>query len=99
MSRTRFWTLIGLASILVALAAATFSAAAFAIPLEGSNIHTFGYTEILGRPTSLDWSSDRFMLIAALLFVTGGLTTYAVAGRARGDGDGDQRRRKGGIQT
>ncbi len=85
MSRRLFWPLIALASLLVAGAAASFAIAAFSEPLPvrtGSYI-PYGYTEVFGRPTSLDWSGDRGMLIAAIMLAALSLVAYSVAARAR----------------
>jgi hypothetical protein len=40
-------------------------------------------TEVFGRPTSLSWSADRGMLVAAVAFAFAGLATLAVADRLR----------------
>jgi len=40
-------------------------------------------TEMLGRKTSLSWSSDRGFLIAAIVFGAGGLTILGGATRVR----------------
>jgi hypothetical protein len=81
--RPRFWALIALASALEALAAAALSAAAFSLPLDGANIHTFGYREFFGRAVSLDWASDGGLLVATATFGVLGLGTYVLASRSR----------------
>jgi hypothetical protein len=40
-------------------------------------------TEVFGRPTSLSWSADRGMLVAAIAFAFAGLATFAIAARLR----------------
>jgi hypothetical protein len=82
MSRRFFWALVVLGSLLEALAAATLSAAVFSEPLRASNLHYFGYTEVLGRPVSFDWHSQWPMLVAAAVFCTIGVATCLFAVRS-----------------
>jgi hypothetical protein len=81
----RFWLLIAVASVLEALAAAAFAIAVFSDPTPRRVVVYEGdsQTEIFDRVTSLDWSSDRGILIAAILFASLGLATYFVAARSR----------------
>jgi hypothetical protein len=90
MRRRLFWPLIALASGLAALAAASLAIAAFSDPLpRGTFEYTpyapLGSTEVFDRPTSLDWSADRGLLIAAILFAAFSLAAYALAARLRRD--------------
>jgi hypothetical protein len=80
-----FWPLIAIASLLEAIAAATFATAVFSdpIPRGVADYEPESQTEIFGRVVSLDWSSDREMLIATILFATLGLATYLAAARSR----------------
>jgi hypothetical protein len=68
MSRALFWSLIAVASACLALASACFAAAVFSDPLpRGSTTYApYGYTEVFGRATSLDWSSDKGLLVATI---------------------------------
>jgi hypothetical protein len=81
----RFWLLIAVASVLEALAAAAFAIAVFSDPTPRRVVVYEGdsQTEVFDRATSLDWSSDRGILIAAILFASFGLATYFVAARSR----------------
>jgi len=85
--RRLFWPLIVIASLLVALGAASFAAALFSDPLSSLPTQVsdvpYGYTEIFGRVTSLDWSSDRGFLIAAISFEVSGIAIYVAAARRR----------------
>ena len=85
MKPRAFWLLIAVASLLEALAAAAFAIAVFSDPLPRQVVDYEGdtQTEIFDRVTSLDWSSDRGMLIAAILFASLGLATYVAAVRLR----------------
>ena len=66
-----FRPLVAAASLLEALAAAAFATAAFSDPMQRLPI-TFSAPsselDVFNRVTSLDWSSDRGMLIAAIVF-------------------------------
>jgi hypothetical protein len=79
-----FWPLIIVASVLEAGAAASFAAAAFSDPLPS---RTFEYrgtqTEIFGRVTSLDWSSDRGFLVTAIVCFALGIVLYVMAALSR----------------
>jgi hypothetical protein len=83
--REFFWPLIAVATLLEIVAAASFAAALFSDPLSRArtNYQPYGYTEVFGRVTSLDWSSDRGMLIAAIVLAAVGLGLYVAAGRSR----------------
>jgi hypothetical protein len=74
-----------MASLLEAVAAATFATAVFSepIPRRFAVYEPGSQTEIFDRVVSLDWSSDREMLIATILFGTLGLATYLAAARTR----------------
>jgi hypothetical protein len=84
VSRSLFWPLIAAASVLEAVAAASLAAAVFSDPVPR---RTFDYagseTEIFGRVTSLDWSSDRGLLISAIFCLALGLGMYVLAARSR----------------
>jgi hypothetical protein len=84
VQRGLFWPLIIAASILEAVAAASLAAAVFSDPLPR---RVFDYSgsrsEIFGRPTSLDWSSDRGLLISAIMCFALGIAAYVVAARSR----------------
>jgi hypothetical protein len=84
VQRRLFWLLIVVASILEAVAAASFAAAVFSDPVPRRVVDYNGsQTEIFGRVTSLDWSSDRGLLIAAITCFALGIAAYAVAARSR----------------
>jgi hypothetical protein len=85
VNRRAFWPLIAVASLLEALAAAAFAIAVFSNPLPRQVVDYEGgtQTEIFDRVTSLDWSSDREMLIGAILFAVLGLAAYVAAARSR----------------
>ncbi len=78
-------SLIAIASLLEALAAAAFAIAVFSSPLPRQVVDYEGgtQTEIFDRVTSLDWSSDRGMLIAAILFASLGVVAYIAAAQSR----------------
>jgi hypothetical protein len=82
--RDLFWPLLVAASILEAVAAASFAAAVFSDPVPR---RVFDYngsqTEVFGRATSLDWSSDRGLLITAIVCFTLGILGYVIAARRR----------------
>jgi len=81
-----FRPLVAAASLLEALAAAAFATAAFSDPMQRLPI-TFSAPsselDVFNRVTSLDWSSDRGMLIAAIVFFIAGLATFIVAARSQ----------------
>jgi hypothetical protein len=84
MQRGLFWPLIVAGSILEAVAAASFAAALFSDPVPRRVVEYHGsQTEIFGRVTSLDWSSDRGLLISAITCFALGIVAYAVAARSR----------------
>jgi hypothetical protein len=90
MSRRLFWPLIALASVLGAAAAASFAIAAFSDPLPGGTVDYTPYapstsTEVFDRSSSLDWSADRGLLIAAMLLAAFILAAYGLAARMRWD--------------
>jgi formate hydrogenlyase subunit 3/multisubunit Na+/H+ antiporter MnhD subunit len=84
VQRGLFWPLILAASILEAVAAASLAMAVFS---DSVSRRVFDYSgpqsEIFGRVTSLDWSSDRGLLISAIICFALGITAYAVAARLR----------------
>ena len=79
----RFWVVIALASAFSALAAASLSAAAFSAPLPDPDVHAFGYRELFGAVVSLEWTSDRGFLLAAIAFGALAVGAYVVAVRSR----------------
>jgi hypothetical protein len=85
VNRRAFWPLIAIATLLDALTAAAFAIAVFSdpIPREVADSPFELQTEILDRVTSLDWSSDRGMLIAAILFASLGVVAYVAAAQSR----------------
>jgi hypothetical protein len=84
VQRGLFWPLVVVASILEAVAAACFTAAVFSDPIPRRFVDYNGsQTEIFGRATSLDWSSDRGLLISAITCFALGIAAYAVAARSR----------------
>jgi hypothetical protein len=84
VQRGLFWPLILAASILEAVAAASLATAVFSDPVSR---RVFDYTgsqsDILGRATSLDWSSDRGLLISSIICFALGLVAFVVAARSR----------------
>jgi hypothetical protein len=84
LQRGLFWPLILAASILEAVAAASLAMAMFSDPIPR---RVFDYngsqSEIFGRVTSLDWSSDRGLLISAIICSGLGVAAYIVAARLR----------------
>jgi hypothetical protein len=84
VQRGLFCPLILAASILEAVAAASLAAAVFSDPVPR---RVFDYSrsqsEIFGRPTSLDWSSDRGLLVSATICFALGIAAYVVAARSR----------------
>jgi hypothetical protein len=84
MNHRVFWLLIAMASLLEAVAAATFATAVFSDPIPRGVVdyESDSQTEIFGRAVSLDWSSDREMLIATILFAALGLATYLAAAQS-----------------
>jgi hypothetical protein len=84
-ARALFWSLIAVASACLALATACFAAAVFSNPLpRGSTTYApYGYTEVFGRATSLDWSSDKGLLVATIALGAGAFVTYLLAFRGR----------------
>ena len=85
MSRPLFWPLIAAASVSLALASACFAAAAFSDPLPRgwTGYAPYGYTEVFGRATSLDWSSDKGLLVAAAVLAAAAFAGYLLAFRSR----------------
>jgi hypothetical protein len=82
--RGLFWPLIVAASILEAVAAASFAVAVFSDPVPHRTVEYSGSeTEIFGRVTSLDWSSDHEFLIAAVVCFAFGVALYVLAVRSR----------------
>jgi len=69
----------------MALASACFAAAVFSdpIPRGSTGYAPYEVTEVFGRVTSLSWSSDKGLLIAAILFAFGGSAAYVAAFRSR----------------
>jgi hypothetical protein len=82
MRRRMFWPLIAIGSLLVAAAAASVTAAFFSIELPRS-VSFYGYTDVFGRATSLNWSADWGFLLAAAVCAVVGLVIYAVAAHSR----------------
>jgi hypothetical protein len=84
MHRGLFWPLIVVGSILEAIAAASFTAAVFSDPVPRRDVAYYGpQTEIFGRATSLDWSSDRGLLLVAITCFALGIAAFAVGARSR----------------
>jgi hypothetical protein len=84
VQRGLFWPLIVVGSILEAVAAASFTVALFSDPVPRRLFEYRGTeTEIFGRATSLDWSSDRGLLISAITCFALGIAAYAAAARLR----------------
>jgi hypothetical protein len=83
MRRGLFWSLVLAASILEAVAAASLAVAVFSAPTP-RRVFDYGgsETEVFGRVTSLDWSSDRGFLITAIVCFTLGIVLYVVAVRS-----------------
>ena len=86
--RGLFWPLVALGSLLEALAAASFATAVFSDPLPRSDSGWTNYVplasgEVFGRTTTLGWTTDQGMLVAALLFAALGLAAYVLAARLR----------------
>ena len=72
--------LIVAASILGAVAAASLAAAVFSDPVPRRVFEYSGsQSEIFGRATSLDWSSDRGLLISAIVCFALAIVAYTVA--------------------
>lgn len=66
------------------LAGTFFGIAAFSDPMPQRTVtYAPTVTEVFGRPTSLSWSADRGMLVAAIALAFAGLATFAVAARLR----------------
>jgi len=84
-SRRFFWPLLGLGALLEAAAAASLAIAAFSKPLPrgSADYAARSVTEILGRPASLQWSTDKGFLIASALLAASGLATFVLAARNR----------------
>jgi hypothetical protein len=91
-----FWPLLALGSLCLALAGGSFATALFSEPVAslprrisdydirpGVQIGVYWETDIFGRVTSLDWSSDRGFLIAAILLGVVGFAALGAAARAR----------------
>jgi hypothetical protein len=84
VQRGLFWPLVIVGSILEAVAAASFTAALFSDPVPRRVVEYHGSeTEIFGRVTSLDWSSDRGFLISAATCFALGIVAYVVAATSR----------------
>jgi hypothetical protein len=84
VQRGLFWPLILAAFILEAVAAASLAAAVFSDPVPR---RVFDYngsqSELFGRATSLDWSSDRGFLISAIICFALGIAAFVAAARSR----------------
>jgi hypothetical protein len=84
VQRGLFWPLILAASILEAVAAASLATAVFSDPVpRGVFEYTGSQSEIFGRSTSLDWSSDRGLLVSAIICFALGIAAFVVAARSR----------------
>jgi hypothetical protein len=84
VQRGLFWPLILAASILEAVAAASVATAVFSDPVpRGAFEYSGSQSEIFGRPTSLNWSSDRGLLISAIICFALGIAAFVVAARSR----------------
>jgi hypothetical protein len=80
--RALFWPFIAVGSVLELLAGTFFGIAAFSDPTPRRSVtYPPTVTEVFGRPTSLSWSADRGMLVAAIALAFVGLATFAVAAR------------------
>jgi hypothetical protein len=84
VQRGRFWSLILVASILEAVAAASLATAVFSDPVPRRVFDYSGsQSEAFGRATSLDWSSDRGFLISSIICFALGIAAFVVAARSR----------------
>jgi hypothetical protein len=84
VQRGLFWPLILAASILEAVAAASLATAVFSDPVPRGAIEYSGsQSEIFGRPASLNWSSDRGLLVSAVICFALGIAAFVVAARSR----------------
>jgi formate hydrogenlyase subunit 3/multisubunit Na+/H+ antiporter MnhD subunit len=84
VQRGLFWPLILAASLLEAVAAASLAMAVFSDPVPRRVFDYSGsQSEIFGRATSLDWSSDGGLLISAIICFALGIAAYVVAARWR----------------
>ena len=83
MQRGLFWPLILAASILEAVAAASLATAVFSDPVPRGVIDSGSQSEIFGRSTLLDWSSDRGLLVSASICFALGIAAFVVAARSR----------------
>jgi formate hydrogenlyase subunit 3/multisubunit Na+/H+ antiporter MnhD subunit len=84
VQRGLFWPLILAASLLEAVAAASLAMAVFSDPVPRRVFDYSGaQSEIFGRATSLDWSSDRGLLISAIICFALGIAAFVVAARSR----------------
>jgi hypothetical protein len=84
VQRGLFWPLIVAASILEVVAAASLAAAVFSDPVPRRVFDYSGsQSEIFDRVTSLDWSSDRGLLISAISCFALGIAAYVFAARSR----------------
>jgi hypothetical protein len=82
--RGLFWPLVIAASLFEGVAAASFAVAVFSDPIPRRIVeYPESETEVFGRVTSLDWSSDRAFLITALVCLAVGVALYVFAARAR----------------
>jgi hypothetical protein len=84
VQRGLFWPLILDASLLEAVAAASLATAVFSDPVPRRVFDYSGpQSEIFGRSISLDWSSDRGLLVSAIICFALGIAAFVVAARSR----------------
>jgi hypothetical protein len=84
VQRGLFGPLILAASLLEAAAAASLATAVFSDPVPRRVFDYSGsQSEVFGRSTSLDWSSDRGLLVSAIICFALGIAAFVVAARSR----------------
>jgi hypothetical protein len=83
--RSLFWPLISVGAVLEAVAAGLVATAIFSdpIPRGWTNYAPITETDVFSRVTSLSWSADRGLLVAAIVMGALGVLAYAASTRAR----------------
>jgi hypothetical protein len=83
--RSLFCPLVGAGAVLEAVSAGLLATAIFsdAIPRGWTDYAPMTETDVFSRVTSLSWSTDRGLLVAAIVFGALGVVAYATAARAR----------------